>query len=495
MVLPESGILSDDELERLVRFFERHTGVVPHDAQCDLLRHRSRYKVLLCGRRWGKTLYLALELLWYIHWFHELDHPRPRIRLVAPEYSQIREVLNYLQEFCVRANLPLREVRDPRDPHYMAGRVRLEPRSAKNRVAHRGPGLSLVVIDEARDIDPSLYYYSIAPSLSDYLGHVLIASTPNGLDWVVQLAERQGIELPYVDLAGFHLLTSPDGRTVLMRSPTWANPHISPEEIEVQRQILPAEVFAQEYGAEILVGYMDPFVVKPQFVDHFTEEDERAMEHAKWAVGVDYGYKSPSAVVLAAYCPDGVIRVPYVGYETYIDEVQFVEWVRSALRYKVGLGPILAIIGDADFGSERGRRNLADYLRELRYPVQFGIRDRVERWARLRECLNSFVVRVLEPQSMGLVNEFRSARPHRVRMGDIEKPDHALTAFAYALDFLVRQRPPVVPSPPLEDPVQREIYEFYRSNVAVLDERGRPITRQGHQVRYRKPVVVKWRWS
>ena len=496
MVLPSAGVLDDTELEKRIRFFEQFAGVKPYDAQCDLLRQRSRYKILLCGRRWGKTLYLAMELLWYIHWLHEMNHPRPRVRLVAPEHPQIREVMNYFTEFCAKANLPLREIKDPKDPHFLAGRVRLEPRSAKNRTSHRGPGLSLVVLDEVSDIDPDLYYYSIAPSLSDYQGHVIMAGTPKGLNWVVQFAEKQGIELPYTNLSGFTMLVSPDQRAALMRSPTWANPHIDPAEIEFQRQILPAEVFAQEYGAEILIGYLNPFVVQPEYVGAFTDEDYAAMQHAVWAVGVDYGYKSQSAAVLAALCTDGIVRIPYVGYETHIDEFSFAQWVGQALEYKVGKGEVLAVIGDADFSSERGRRSIADNLRDLGYPFLTGIRDRVGRWARLRECLNNMRVRVLEPSCTGLVQEFKTAKPHNYRMGDIEKPDHALTALAYALDFLAKRRAPTVPFPPVENHLQEEILRFYQRNVLPMDEFQKRSNRQGHRVSYlRSAVLDKRRWT
>jgi len=494
MVLPSAGVLDDAELEKRIRFFEQFAGVTPYDAQRDLLRQRSRYKILLCGRRWGKTLYLAMELLWYIHWLHEINHPRPRVRLIAPEHPQIKEVMNYFTEFCAKANLPLREIKDPKDPHFKAGRVRLEPRSAKNRVSHRGAGLSLAILDEVSDIDAELYYYSIAPSLSDYQGHVIMAGTPKGLNWVVEFAEKQGIQLPYSNLSGFEMLVSIDKRATLMRSPTWANPYIDPAEIEFQRQVLPPEVFAQEYGAEILVGYLNPFAVRPEFVTAFTDEDQDAMEHAVWVLGVDYGYKSQSAVVLAALCTDGIIRIPYVGYETHIDEFQFAQWVGQALQYKTGKGEVLAVIGDADFTSEKGRRSIADNLRDLGYPFLTGIRDRVGRWARLRECLNNLHVRVLEPSCSGLVQELKNAKPHRIRMGDIEKPDHALTALAYALDFLAKRRAPTVPLPPTENYLQHQILEFYQKNVVPLDQLNKQANRQGHRVVYRR-TLDKVRWS
>jgi hypothetical protein len=183
-----------------------------------------------------------------------------------------------------------------------------------------------------------------------------------------------------------------------------------------------------------------------------------------------------------------------VGYETHIDEFQFAQWVASALDYKRGRGEVLAIIGDADFTSEKGRRSIADNLRDLGYPFFTGLRDRVARWARLRECLNNMHVRVLEPNCSGLIQEFKNARPHRTRMGDIEKPDHALTALAYVLDFLAKRRAPIVPLPPVENHLQQEILEFYQRNVVPLDRLNERTNRQGHRVIYRR-TLDKVRWS
>jgi hypothetical protein len=105
-------------------------------------------------------------------------------------------------------------------------------------------------------------------------------------------------------------------------------------------------------------------------------------------------------------------------------------------------------------------------------------------------------VRVLEPSCTGLVQEFKSAKPHNYRMGDIEKPDHALTALAYALDFLAKRRAPTVPLPPVENHLQEEILRFYQRNVIPMDEFQKRANRQGHKVSYpRSAILNKRRWT
>jgi hypothetical protein len=79
-------------------------------------------------------------------------------------------------------------------------------------------------------------------------------------------------------------------------------------------------------------------------------------------------------------------------------------------------------------------------------------------------------------------------------MGDIEKPDHALTALAYVLDFLAKRRAPIVPLPPVENHLQQEILEFYQRNVVPLDRLNERTNRQGHRVIYRR-TLDKVRWS
>ncbi len=497
MFLPESRVRTDAELEQIRKMFAL-IGREPHAGQLEAFRHSSRYEVFLNGRRWGKTHLLAMKLMVHIQEMHAMEHPSPRVRIIAPESKQIQETLNYLRMLCERLNLPLKEYTNPRDPHLVAGRVRIEPRSGKNRETHRGAGVTFAVIDECSEVPGDLVHYAIRPSLTDYRGHLLMAGTPKGKNWVIEWAESEGIQVPYGWQDGMHLLLSPTGHFMFMRSPTWTNPYLPPEEIAelrsrfyrlrgvAERDLGPVErAFLQEYAAVILFGYERPFPIEPRLVSEWTQSDLEQMAHADWVLGVDYGFTAPSACVLAAYCPDGLFRVPYVGYEVKIDDQEFVYWVSGALVHKIGRAPLRMVIADPDFWNQTGRSGgvtLASLLERLGVPLQRGIRDRPARWRHLRLMLSEQRVLLYEPNTRAVMQELQKVRPvdpYGARE-DITKPDHALTALAHATEYALTNDPP--------DPEAMQVLDIQRHWQQWLT----PQASVGRQRRVERLTKARW---
>lgn len=508
--LPESSIRSDEELERVRLLFSR-IGHEPHPGQLAFLRYNTRYRVLLNGRRWGKTHLLAMAILLHIQEMHQLEHPSPRVRLIAPENKQIQETLNYLKLLCHELGLPIREQTNPRDWHLYAGRVKIEPRSGKNRETHRGAGITFAVIDECSEISGDLFHYAIRPSLTDYRGHVLMAGTPKGRNWVIDWVESEGIEVPYGWTDESQILISPRGDFLFMRAPTWQNTYLPPDEIVQIRgrfyqlrgmsegDLSPTDAaFLQEYGAVVLIGYQRPFPIEPLVVDRWSSDDLEQMRYADWVLGLDYGYVAPSACVLAGYCPDGIFRVPVVGYEVKIDDREYVSWVASHLMHKVGQKPLRMVIADPAFWSNTGlneNTSLSSLLGRLGVPIIQGIRERVARWRHLRLMLSEQRVILYRPQCAGLLDEFDRARPSDPygSKGDIKKPDHALSALAHATEYVLRADPPPFGDPSeAETPIQEEIEEFLSTVYPQRNDRRIVRRRAVHPIK--REMLSKRRW-
>lgn len=156
-----------------------------HSGHLSVLEDIGRFKVLACGRRWGKTLLTALMAL------AVLMQPRRRVWIVAPDYALcekvFRELYNILvvQMKLIKPNKPGGgRARNQKGEYYLEtpwGSV-LEAKSLENPDSLAGEALDLVIVDEAA-INPQIYdiwVQMLKPTLMDKEGSAIFISTPRG---------------------------------------------------------------------------------------------------------------------------------------------------------------------------------------------------------------------------------------------------------------------------------------------------------------------------
>ena len=223
----------------------------PHQSQMALHNCEARFRILSCGRRWGKTLGAsnelsknALEIADTLNWW------------VAPTYSQA----NIAFELMANALYPILK----KDPNYTKLRLDLinksviECRSAEKYNNLRGNGPDACVIDEARDIKKEAWYEVLRPAMADKQGWVIFISTPRGYDWFYDLF-RSGQDPLNREYASFTF-------------PMSANPYIPQSEIDELRHTLPERTFRQEVLAEFLEDASNVFHGVDRCVDGTLEE-------------------------------------------------------------------------------------------------------------------------------------------------------------------------------------------------------------------------------
>jgi len=197
-----------------------------HKYQREVAEHPARFRVLSCGRRWGKTrLCAALAVKTMLE--------GGAVMWVAPSYK-IAEVgwrsIQYLTQ-----QIPGARVVDMR-AEVASGWIQV--RSADSEGGLRGEGLDLLIIDECahiRNFTP-IWEQELRPALSDRKGGALFISTPKGDNHFHEFF-RNGE-------------TDPDWHS--WQLPTTSNPFIDPAEIEAARKQIPELVFRQEYLAEFV---------------------------------------------------------------------------------------------------------------------------------------------------------------------------------------------------------------------------------------------------
>jgi hypothetical protein len=215
----------------------RILGYEPHPGQ--LLVHRSQIprRVIACGVRWGKTTCGVGEAV------AALLQPRETSLgwVVAPSYDladkTFRQVADAFQtHFSSRVqSLDLRGERLV-VCNLGGGLSELRAKSADQPVSLLGEGLDWMIVDEAARLRADVWECYLSQRLVDRKGWVLFLSTPAGPGWFHQLY-RKGIR-------------NRDPNTESWSSPSWLNPHLDKDLIEAERERLPANVFAEQYGGE-----------------------------------------------------------------------------------------------------------------------------------------------------------------------------------------------------------------------------------------------------
>ncbi|HMP89712.1 MAG TPA: terminase family protein [Kiritimatiellia bacterium] len=191
-----------------------------------------RFRVVCCGRRWGKTLSLAAELLdaggqeggtygWIAPTYFIADRGVDALRDIAGDYVRI------VGRNPVRAEFT-----------GAAGDARILFLSADNPESILGLGFKGIVVDEAARIPADVWHYTIRPTLAQTMGWATLISTPNGRGWFYDLHTR-GKDPRETDYQSFHF-------------PSNSNPYFPAAEWEEAKRTMPADVFRQEYEAEFL---------------------------------------------------------------------------------------------------------------------------------------------------------------------------------------------------------------------------------------------------
>lgn len=209
---------------------------IPHDGgQRDVLDASARFKIVACGRRWGKTELAAFTALEYA-----LTNDGSLVWWVAPNYNQadvgFQTVRRVLPE-SVGRDLTRTEPKAIR----FSNAAEISFRSADHPDTLRGVGLDYLVLDEAAWVMAEAWHEALRPTLADTGGGMMAISTPKARNWFYKVFQRGQEPDEFDAYQSFQY-------------PTEQNPHIPPDEIDEARESIPDRAFRQEYLAEFTPG-------------------------------------------------------------------------------------------------------------------------------------------------------------------------------------------------------------------------------------------------
>lgn len=210
-----------------------------HSAQSRIfkLRNKHRFRLVVCGRRWGKTYLGAVESI-------IKAVQGSRVWWVAPTHSVGKEgfriCCEILKKF-IQENIITIKNSAPHKITFPSG-GEIEWRTAGEARSLRGAGLDFLVLDEAAFVSSDIWYNALLPTLADKRGSALLITTPAGKsNWLYKL---------YQDNRN-------NEEWGMFSMPSWTNTMTFPggendPEIQTLRKLLPPEAFAQEIAAEWL---------------------------------------------------------------------------------------------------------------------------------------------------------------------------------------------------------------------------------------------------
>lgn len=268
-------------------------------SQLEIANHPARFKVLACGRRWGKT---TLGVLLSIH---KAGKGR-RVWWVAPDYGRASQGWEPLKQLAVQ--LPGTEKRETERIIRFPGGGFVQAKSADDPDSLRGVGLDYVIVDESAFMAEEAWTAALRPALSDRQGGALIISTPRGRNWFWHVFNRGRDPL------------NEDWQS--WQKPTSDNPLIRPDEIAEARATLPEFVFAQEYLAEFQDNRFGVFR-NVQALATATHQESAIAGHV-YHMGIDFGRYADFTVVAVV---DSTLREL-----VYLDRFNNAEWELQRTR-------------------------------------------------------------------------------------------------------------------------------------------------------------------
>lgn len=272
------------------------------DIQKEIINDDNRFKIIISGRRSGKTMSAITSLAKYSR------YPNRKCMYIAPSYRMAKQIVYDDLYQLLKDKKWLKKVNQSDLAFTLVNGSVIYLRSADNPDSIRGIGLDYVVLDEAADISEDAWRAVIRPTLSDKEGHAMIISTPKGRGWLYDVYnDAKHLN----DWASWQFTTAEGGI-------------VSEEELAQARIDLDERTYKQEYEAQF-VDYSG--LIYYAFGEHNIKElDFTNDQFTTLHVGIDFNV-DPGCAVIGFQHANGIHifdEVEIFGTDTYemVKEIQ-----------------------------------------------------------------------------------------------------------------------------------------------------------------------------
>lgn len=265
-----------------------------HPAQSEIAKDNHRFRVLSCGRRFGKTTLAVWEMVGVA-----LAKPGRNIAYISPTYQQSRDIAwaelkriaspiaANINESRLEIEIKTKESNTPiLEGHPTTSKIML--RGWESVETMRGQAFDFLVVDEVASMRNFFEGWDevLSPTLIDREGSAMFISTPKGFNHFYQLYNKEsglGWSKPDTNYKSFHFTT-------------YDNPHMSIEEIERERLSKTEDAFAQEYLADFR---KTEGLVYKEFdrTKHIVSPHMVPSNFKEVIAGVDFGFRHHAAAL------------------------------------------------------------------------------------------------------------------------------------------------------------------------------------------------------
>ena len=261
--------------------------ISPRNVQWNVINNAARYKVIVAGRRGGKSV-LSMMLMYQ----KAVENPGGKVWYIAPSYKMARNIMwEQLKTFLYNGNW-VSKVNESRLEITLVNGSTITLWGADNPDSLRGSGkLDYVIFDEAAYIKETVWSEIVRPILADNNGGATFITTPRGATgWFYDLAMHAKEQAKYLpDLWWFFQYTTREGG------------NIDPEEIEIMEADMTPRQVRQELDANFESSGLQ---IYEQFDRDYHTQHSDFVAHEKelLVIGTDFNH-SPIVSVI------GVLRV------------------------------------------------------------------------------------------------------------------------------------------------------------------------------------------
>lgn len=398
-----------------------------HALQKTVFRDTHRFRVVVAGRRWGKTTLSRVVIT------TAASAPKRLVWYVAPTYQMARSIMwDELLELIPREWVVKRN--ETRMSITLRNRSRIELKGADKPDTLRGVGLHLVVIDEAQDIKEDTWEKVLQPTLATTNGRALLIGTPKSFNWLYD---------KFMDGQRGEWIIDERGRKVRnewksWQFPTISSPFVPRSEVEKRRRDMDPKSFQQEFMADFVT--MSGRVYYP-FDRNVHVGDYEFNPKLPIHVGMDFNIDPMSSIIIQEQ-PNGEIWVvdEAVLYGSNVQETAD-ELARRYFRY-MGQITIYPDPAGNNRNHDRGETSL-DILREAgftnilfkrKHPL---VQDRVNTVNRLLMSGDGVVRLRIDRKCRKLIESLEQTL-YKEGSREVDKSlgvEHAADALGYYADF------------------------------------------------------------
>lgn len=265
--------------------------------QRQVWKDKTRFLVLCCGRRAGKSTYSAIRMLTFAR-----DNPKTVVYYVSPTYKQSKNIMFEL----IKKYIPqgwTKKVNETELTFEFVNGSRIMLKGADSSPdSLRGVRIDFLVCDEVAFFKNwnTVWENVLRPTLIDSQGSAMFISTPNGYNHFYDMF-MQGKVSDSKEWSSY-------------RSTSYDNEYLVRGEIDKAKEDNDLDVFAQEYMAEF--KRFRGLVFKDFSKERHVIEPCEIKNNWTFFRSIDFGYVNESACLFAGLDSDNVLYIYDMIYKT-----------------------------------------------------------------------------------------------------------------------------------------------------------------------------------